>query len=288
GIIGHWIFPGSCFGRAQFGQHAIEREALGAITPTQAVDLELASLANDLKREQVFPFGPACMQKSQLALGRLQQEKRVVFDWHIPIEGFHASPDPRKVTQKPLRKIDEMNALVQQFAAPGAPRLRAPLAFVTRPAAMAVTAADKHKLAGDAGFPDLARFAQRTVIPMIEAHPHQSACALGCFAYKLEFGRAPRSRFFDEHMFSVRGCAGSDCRQEVVRRGDDHQVDIFGPYSSLPFANRASARNLAGKVLGAPGVGVAAYSHPASCRHSSTLSAHKSAAYDCGSHEQAL
>src|SRR5689334_16132058 len=63
-----FVAPGEILGRelparrvrrSHLWQHAIVRQAFGAITATQTIDLELACASENLEREGVFPFRPA-------------------------------------------------------------------------------------------------------------------------------------------------------------------------------------------------------------------------------------
>ena len=64
------VFPDRRFRRAHFREHAVVGQALDAVAPAQAFDVELAGPAVDFEGEEVLPFGAARVQPGDLARPR--------------------------------------------------------------------------------------------------------------------------------------------------------------------------------------------------------------------------
>ena len=81
------------------------------------------------------------MEEGYLAAGGFEEEETVVFDGHIPEVGAGAAADAGEIAEEPAGEVDEVGALVEQFAAAGKSRIGAPFALVAGTAAVAVAAA---------------------------------------------------------------------------------------------------------------------------------------------------
>src|ERR1043166_7638935 len=58
-LVAARVLPRGRLGWSHLREHAVEREALRAVTAAEAVDLQLSGTAIDLEREEVLPFGAA-------------------------------------------------------------------------------------------------------------------------------------------------------------------------------------------------------------------------------------
>src|SRR5258708_4141161 len=86
------------------------------------------------------------MQKSQtLVIRRSEQKKPVIFDRHIPEKGPSRSPFQLEFPPQPAAQIDEMDPLVQQFAAAGNLWVRSPFTVIPHASAMSIPRADIHE-----------------------------------------------------------------------------------------------------------------------------------------------
>src|SRR5215831_5363213 len=119
--------------------------ALDAVTASQAFDCDFPVTSVDLEREQVLPLCAAYMQERCLAGWRAQRQERVVVHWHPPEVGCGDAVDVTEFTQKPSREVDQVNALIDEFASTGHGRIRPPLTFVANAPSVAIAAANEHQ-----------------------------------------------------------------------------------------------------------------------------------------------
>src|SRR5437016_7277069 len=117
------------------------------------------------------------MQESHLAGPCPQQKEGIVLHRHFPEKCSGAPLHVRKLPQKPARQIDEMQSLIDGFAAARNFWNGAPFFLVARPAAVAISPSDEHQLAQNTAIQDLPRLAKGPVVPVIEAYPHQRSRA---------------------------------------------------------------------------------------------------------------
>ena len=108
----------------------------------------------------------------------------------------------RKVAQKLPRQIDQVNALIEQFAAPRPLRIGPPLAIVTNPAAVSIASAHKHHLTQSPGDEQLARLDERRMVAVVKAHTHLHAGLFGRRQDWLYFAHSPGRGLLDEHMLA--------------------------------------------------------------------------------------
>lgn len=118
-IVAAHVFKNGGLGRTHFRQHLVVGETLGAVAAAEAVDGELRVATVDFEGEEIFPFGAARMEPSGLAGGGAEAEKGIVIDFHVPERGRGMAFDGGKTAEKPAGKIDQMDALVDEFAAAG-------------------------------------------------------------------------------------------------------------------------------------------------------------------------
>ena len=124
-----------------------------------------------------------------------------------------------KIAEKPARQIDQVHALIDQFAAAGLLRVRAPLLLVADAAAVAVAAAHEHQVAERACVEQLAGLAERGMIAMVEADAHEPATSSGRFDQRIELAQRAAGRLLDEDVLAGRDepqCAISASASLVV------------------------------------------------------------------------
>src|SRR6185437_12028515 len=81
-----------------------------------------------------------------------------------------------EIAEKPARQIDEMNALIEQFAAAGDGRIGTPFAVVTEAAAVPVAGADVQQWSQFAGVMDRPSLEECRMKAMVKAHFDENAC----------------------------------------------------------------------------------------------------------------
>ena len=169
--------------------------------------------------------------------------------------------DAGKVAEEPARKIDQVGALVDQFAAAGDRGVGAPFAVVAGASAVAVAAADEHHFAQRAGFEDLARLAEGAVKAVIEADADQRAGFAGRPRRRRSSSAEHRAPGFSiEHVLAGGGRGGGDRRQLIVRGRDEDDIDIVAANGGFPIGRRRRAGSSGGQLGGALGAGIAAES----------------------------
>src|SRR6202035_708552 len=76
--VGEGKLPCCRFGRPHLRQHAMEREALGAIAAAKTLDGQLAVAPHDFEYEQVLPFGPGGVQPGHSLIRSGEREEAAV------------------------------------------------------------------------------------------------------------------------------------------------------------------------------------------------------------------
>ena len=84
------------------------------------------------------------MEPSGLTGRRAQAEEGVIVDLHVPKRRGGVALDRREISEEPAGQIDQMHALVDEFAAAGERGIGAPFAVVAFAAAVTVAGAEKH------------------------------------------------------------------------------------------------------------------------------------------------
>src|SRR5689334_12632781 len=97
----------------------------------------------NFKREKVLPFRAAGMKPRRLIIRCPQKQKCIVIDRHVPKVGGRKTADVREVAEKPLREVDQMNALIDQLAATGNCGICAPLLVVSNASAVPISRSNK-------------------------------------------------------------------------------------------------------------------------------------------------
>src|ERR1019366_3344737 len=133
-------------------------QAFGAVAPTEALDVELGAAGVDLEREEVLPLGARGVQLGDLSARGPERHEGVVVDRHLPEERGHLTVHARELlAQIPAREVDEVDALVDELAAPRDRRIGAPLLLVTDAPTVAVARTNEHDRPADPRVEDLAR-----------------------------------------------------------------------------------------------------------------------------------
>src|ERR1700733_5602176 len=96
--------------------------------------------------------------------------ERVVIQLCVPELCFRQTVYSCKITSKPSRKINDVNALVKQFAAAGYFLIKSPLLFHSLASTMAVACANKKHFANPAAFEYFMRLHYARMKAMIETN----------------------------------------------------------------------------------------------------------------------
>ena len=137
----------------------------------------------------------------------LEQHEAVVVDRHVPEVGMREAVDFDEFAEKPARQIDEMNALIDQFAAAGALRLSAPLAVIAQAAAVAVAGPHEHQRTQYSGIDRAPGLLKCPVIAVIEANANTHIVLRGELRQVAQLVDVPCRGLLDEHVLS--GADGS-------------------------------------------------------------------------------
>ena len=158
----------------------------------------------------------------------------------------------REIAEEPAGEIDQMHALVDQFAAAGEFRIGAPFPLVAGPAAVAVAAANEHQFAEGAAIEDLACFAEGAMIAVVEADADEGAGALGA-ARTQSSSAARRAPGFSISTCFPAAAAACDRGQHVVSGGYRHHVHVGTGDRGLPVGKGHGAVGCFGQSFGAIG-----------------------------------
>ena len=165
-------FPDGRLRRAHLRQHFVIRQPLHAVAAAESFPVQLGVAAVDFEAEQIFPFAATDVQPGGLAGGVAQAQKRIVVHRHLPEirrgMAFHGG----EFAEKNPRQINQVHALVNQFAAAGKLRVRAPFLLVAHAPALAVTPAHEHHRPQRAAAKNLQRLQAGRMIAVIVAHAH--------------------------------------------------------------------------------------------------------------------
>src|SRR6266481_4075818 len=129
----------------------MERQTLGAIAAAEPLDRQLAVAPHDLEHEQVLPFGPGGVQPGHPLLFSSECEKAIVLHGSLPEIGRRSTVGQVELAEKPARQVDQVRALIDQFAAAGNLRLEAPFLLVADAPSVPVAAANEQQRS-DAAF----------------------------------------------------------------------------------------------------------------------------------------
>ena len=166
------------------------------------------------------------MQPGHLPACAAQRHEAIVVGLHIPEQCRHRCVVDGQVAEKPARQIDQVRALIDQLAAAGNRGLRAPFFLIADASAVAIARADEHQRTEHAGVDDLPRLLKAGVEAMIEPGL-DDALVLGCrVRNRLHLGEFAARGLFHQHMAAGFDGAQRDPGELVVRRRNDHRIDV--------------------------------------------------------------
>jgi hypothetical protein len=93
-----------------------------------------------------------------------------------------------KITKKPPSQVDEVNALIDQFAATRENGVRAPLPLIANAAAVPVSSSQKHELTERAVIAQIAGLHDLGVLSLIEPDAHQTPSTRRSLVDSLDIG----------------------------------------------------------------------------------------------------
>ena len=133
--------------------------------------------------------------------------------------------DAGEVAEEPAREINEMHALVDEFAAAGKRRIGAPLAVVADAPPVAVASADEHQRTKRARLVKAARLKERGVEAVIETHAHAHAGGTGGVDEFVRLLGGDCARLFDEDVLSGANRGERQRGERGIERADDYRID---------------------------------------------------------------
>ena len=165
--------------------------------------------------------------------------------------------DGGELAEKPAGEIDEVDALIDEFAAAGEGGIGTPLAVVALASAVAVTGTQKHERPEDAGIEELAGFLEGGVEAVIVAEADASVGQLGGGENRAELGGVERAGLLDEDVFASANGGQGDGSEGGVERGDDDGGDARIGEDDGVVGDGGAARGELGEVGRAGGGEVA-------------------------------
>ena len=153
-----------------------------------------------------------------------------------------------KFAEEPAGEIDEMDALIDEFATAGKDGIGAPLAVVALASPVAVAGAEKHERAEDAGIEELAGFLESGVEAMIVAEADAGVGQLGGGENGAELGGVERAGFLDEDVFAGADGGEGDGGERRVEGGDDDGGDARVSEGDGVVGDGSAARGEMGEV----------------------------------------
>ena len=192
-----------------------------------------------------------------MAGGGAEAEKGVVVDRHIPEGSGGVALDGGELAEEPAGEVDEMDALIDEFAAAGEGGIGAPLAVVALAAAVAVAGAEKHEGAEDAGVEEFAGFLEGGVEAVVVAEADAGLGRLGGGEDRAELGGVEGAGFLDEDVFAGADGGAGDGGEGGVEGGDDDGGDAGVGEGEGEVGDGGAAGGEFREVGGAGGVEVA-------------------------------
>lgn len=183
-----------------------------------------------------------------MAGGGAEAEERVVVDLHVPEGRGGVALHSGKFSEEPAGEIDEMDALIDEFATAGKDGIGAPLAIVAHASTVAVAGAEKHEWAEDAGIEELAGFLEGGVEAMIVAEADASVGQLGGGENGAELGGVERAGFLDEDVLAGADGGKGDGSERRVEGGDDDGGDPWVSEGDGVVGDGRAARGELGEV----------------------------------------
>ena len=219
--------------------------------------MELGVAAVDFEAEEVLPFAAAHGEPGGLAGGVAEAEKRVVIHGHFPEIGGDVACHGGEVAEENAGEVNEVDALVNEFAAAGELGVGAPFFFVAEAAALAVASAHKHHGAERAAAEDFQRLEGGGMVAVVVADAHEGAGLLGGGGEFSEFGHADGGGFFDEDVLAVFHGGEGDGGEGGIDGGDHHDVHVGRADGLRKGVGGEAAGALGGELFGAVELGVA-------------------------------
>ena len=165
------------------------------------------------------------MEPRGLTCRRAQAEEGVIVDLHVPKRRGGVALDRREISEEPAGQIDQMHALVDEFAAAGERGIGAPLAVVAFAASMAVTRTQKHERPEGARFKESSGFLEGGMKTVVVADAHAGAGFGGGGLDSAELSGVESAGFFNEDVFAGFDGGERNGRKRGVERGNDDGVD---------------------------------------------------------------
>ena len=156
--------------------------------------------------------------------------------------------DGGEFAEEPAGEIDEMDALIDEFATAGKDGIGAPLAVVALASPVAVAGAEKHERAEDAGIEELAGFLEGGVEAVIVAEADASVGQLSGGENGAELGGVECAGFLDEDVFAGADGGEGDGSERRVEGGDDDGGDAWVSEGDGVVGDRRAARGELGEV----------------------------------------
>ena len=119
-----------------------------------------------------------------------------------------------------------MHALIDQLAAPGELRVRAPLAVVADAPAVPVACPDEHERPERARVRDLPRLLKRRMKAVVVARADDHALLLRQRIECIRLACAERDGFFDKHVFAGTNRVACERGKRGVHRRDNHGIHV--------------------------------------------------------------
>ena len=145
-----------------------------------------------------------------------------------------------------------MDALVQQFAAPGQIRVGPPFLVVAGPPPVAIDGADKHQRSDGALPHQFVRLPNCWVMAMVETGLEEAAIPLRGLDHPGGLSRISPERLLAQDMLALGQRSGGDGCQRAVHRGYHDRIEVLPLDQPLPVAHGLGTGFLG--YLGGPGL----------------------------------
>jgi hypothetical protein len=162
-----------------------------------------------------------------------------------------------EIAEKPAGEVDEVHALIDEFAAAGEGGIGAPLAVVAFATAVAVAGAEEHEGPEGTSFEEFAGFLKGGVEAVVVADADTGSSFGGGGLEGAELGGVEGTGFFDEHVFAGPHGGEGNGGEGGVECGDDDCVDGGIGEDGGVVGGRSAAGHEGGEVGGASYVEIA-------------------------------
>src|ERR1700722_19189571 len=157
-------------------------QALDAVALPEPLDHECAARPENLEREEVLPLRPARVKARDRASGVAEQGEGIVFERRDgPDRALAHTVRADRIAREPANQVEQMHALIGQFATARKDRIAAPLVLVARPAAVAVTRPQVDQRTETSRRKTLASARERRMVAVVETRLEQSPRTFGRF-----------------------------------------------------------------------------------------------------------